>query len=83
MCVTYEFLGQGKGERPCAYSSSESMSLMTRRFFAGALTSSNWNSSSSSSFGVLPVWYERVAVEPDFRDGSSASESDASSSEEA
>jgi hypothetical protein len=29
------------------------------------------------------VWYERVAVEPDFRDGSSASESDASSSEEA
>lgn len=56
---------------------------MTRRFFVGALTSSNWNSSSSSSFGVLPVWYERVAVEPDFRDGSSASESDASSSEEA
>ena len=56
---------------------------MTRRFFAGALTSSNWNSSSSSSdTGVLPVWYERVAVEPDFRDGSSASESDASSSED-
>ena len=53
VCYDAGILEQGKGA--CAYSSSES-SVMTRRFFAGALTSSNWNSSSSSSFGVLPVW---------------------------